>query len=242
MKKIAMLIIGDEILCGKTADKNLQVLALKLSEKGYALSEVRIVPDEFEEIIPAINELRKKYFLIFTSGGIGPTHDDITSEAVAKAFNVELEINSEAKNILAEYYASLNLEFTEARLRMARIPKGASLIPNKISKAPGFKMENVCVLAGIPSIFVSMLESFLETLPEGTKIHSLSIESEAVSEGMIAMQMEKIQKKYLGKVAIGSYPKMLGSGKFALEITFRGANLELCENAKEEIKTLINSF
>ena len=240
-KKFAMLIIGDEILCGKTKDANLQVLALKLGEKGYALAEVRVVMDDFDEIIFAVNELRKKYFLVFTSGGIGPTHDDITSHAIAKAFNLEFEINEEAREILSQYYLSLNLEFTEARMRMTKMPRGAKLIENKVSKAPGFQIENVCVLAGIPKIFVSMLESFVETLEEGVKMFSLTLESENVTEGMIALEMEKVQKKYAGSVFIGSYPKLKEDGKFMLQITFRGPSLKKCEDAKLELETILKS-
>ena len=241
-KKVGFLIIGDEILCGKTQDVNLKTLALKLGEKGYAIGEVRIVADEYEEIIFSVNELRKKYFLVFTSGGIGPTHDDITAEAISKAFNLPCEFNEEAVQLLHNHYLNLNLEFNEARKRMTRMPKGAILIENPISKAPAFKIENVCVLAGVPKIFEAMLNCFLKELPEGLKMHSLSLETEKVTEGNIALELEKVQNKLLGKVFIGSYPKMKEEGGFKLQITFRSLDEILAKQAYDEVEKIISSF
>ena len=232
--KCAFLIIGDEILCGKTKDSNLQTLALKLGEMGYEIGEVRVVPDEEKEIIKAVNELREKYFLVFTSGGIGPTHDDITTEAIAKALGAELETNAKAFKDLEEFYNNKNVEFNEARNKMAIVPKGCVLIANSISTAPGFKLQNVCVLAGIPSIFSTMLDAFLPSLPEGKKIYSLEISSNVITEGMIAPELTNIAKKYLGVVAIGSYPSTHQDGSHNLKITFRSSNLIKCEECKNE--------
>ena len=231
--KCAFLIIGDEILSGKTRDSNLQTLALKLMEKGLEVGEVRIVPDEQEAIINAVNEL--------TSGGIGPTHDDITSEAIAKAFEIELEINEKAFETLKEFYRNKNVEFNEARKKMAIVPKGSTLIANSISKAPGFKVDNVCVLAGIPSIFSAMLDEFLNTIPEGKKIYFLEIFSDIVTEGMIAPELANIAKKYLGVVAIGSYPSTHPDGSHNLKIIFRSTDLTKCEECKEECIRLFGS-
>ena len=238
-KKVAFLIIGDEILCGKTQDTNLKTLALKLGEKGYLVGEVRVVADDFLEIAEAINALKNKYFLVFTSGGIGPTHDDITSEAIAKALNLEFEINEEARQILTEYYNSINIPFNEARLRMAMMPKGATLIANPVSKAPAFKIENICVLAGVPSIFTAMLEEFLKTLPDGMKMHSISIQTTKVTEGAIATELGLLQKKYAGVVFIGSYPKLGEGGGLSLQLTFRSTNLEKALECKALAESII---
>ena len=148
--KASLIIIGNEILSGRTQDKNLSYLATWLNEIGIQLSEVRVIRDEEDEIIDTVNLLRKKYNYVFTSGGIGPTHDDITSESIAKAFKVDLETNPQALAILKEYYK--DSELTEARLKMTKIPKGAELVENPVSKAPGFKIENDFVMAGIPKI------------------------------------------------------------------------------------------
>jgi molybdenum cofactor synthesis domain-containing protein len=144
--KASLIIIGNEILSGRTQDKNLSYLATWLNEIGIQLSEVRVIRDEEDEIIDTVNLLRKKYNYVFTTGGIGPTHDDITSESIAKAFKVDLETNPQALAILKEYYK--DSELTEARLKMTKIPKGAELVENPVSKAPGFKIENVFVMAG----------------------------------------------------------------------------------------------
>lgn len=242
MHDIAFIIIGNEILSGKTRDSNLQTLALKLIEKGYEIKEVRIIPDDELTIINTVNELRKKYFLVFTSGGIGPTHDDITTEAIGRAFGVSVEINDEAKNLMANYYREKNLEFNESRKKMAMIPKGATLIHNSISKAPGFKIENVCVLAGIPSIFSAMLNDFFQTLESIGSIYSLELSSTKVTEGMIASGLTAIQNKYKNFVTIGSYPSVFPDGTHNLKLTFEGRNLEKCTECMEESKTLLNSF
>ena len=160
----AVLVIGDEILSGRTQDTNSNYIAKKMSEIGIEVSEIRVIPDEKETIIESVNELRKINDYLFTTGGIGPTHDDITAESVALAFNVEININQDAFNLLESYYKEIGSPFNEVRQRMARIPSGAILIDNPISKAPGFKLENVFVFAGIPKIMTSCLKMHLNIL------------------------------------------------------------------------------
>ena len=172
----SVLIIGNEILSGRTIDKNFNFIASKLNEHGISISESRTVSDNEQEIINAINELRKKYNYVFTTGGIGPTHDDVTAESVSKAFNVELEINKEAYKILEDYYKELGSEFNDVRQRMARIPKGASLIKNDISAAPGFNIENVYVFAGIPKVMRFMLHEALKTIDKKDKVINSTIQ------------------------------------------------------------------
>ena len=190
----SVLIIGNEILSGRTIDKNFNFIASKLNEHGISISESRTVSDNEQEIINAINELRKKYNYVFTTGGIGPTHDDVTAESVSKAFNVELEINKEAYKILEDYYKELGSEFNDVRQRMARIPKGASLIKNDISAAPGFNIENVYVFAGIPKVMRFMLHEALKTIDKKDKVINSTIQVSA-PEGEIAKILEKTVKE-----------------------------------------------
>ena len=172
--KAALIIIGNEILSGRTQDKNLSYLANWLNEIGIQLSEVRIIRDEEKIIIETVNYLRKTYNYVFTTGGIGPTHDDITSLSIARAFNVDLEINDKALSILKEYYK--NSELTDARMKMTMMPKGAELVDNPISRAPGFKMENVFVMAGIPLIMQGMLEGARQYLKGSDVIKTTSVD------------------------------------------------------------------
>ena len=200
--KAALIIIGNEILSGRTQDKNLSYLANWLNEIGIQLSEVRVIRDEEEVIIETVNYLRKTYDYVFTTGGIGPTHDDITSLSIAKAFNVDLEINDKALSILKEYYK--DSELTDARMKMTMIPKGAELVENPVSKAPGFKMENVFVMAGIPSIMQGMLEGARKHLKGGDIIKSVSVDV-FTPESNVADELTKLQDKYKN-IEIGSYP------------------------------------
>ena len=166
----AALAIGDELLSGRTRDKNIGHLANALTQQGIELKEVRIVSDDEAAIVEALNALRAKYTYVFTSGGIGPTHDDITADAIAKAFGVAIDHDPRAMAILEQHYDEIGLEFTTARKRMARIPEGADLIQNNVSKAPGFQIGNVFVMAGVPSVFQAMLESVLSTLEGGARL------------------------------------------------------------------------
>ena len=208
------VIIGDEILSGRTADKNLNFLATNLTEIGINLAEVRVVPDLEEEIIAAVNFLREKYTYVFTSGGIGPTHDDITSASIAKAFGVEIELNKEAEEILHSHYG---VEVNEARLKMAKLPKGSSLLDNPVSSAPGFRIENVFVMAGIPNIFQAMYFAAAKELEGGSKIIAKEVKVDLV-ESQIAKPFEDLQKQY-PNISLGSYPFKGGTA-----LVFRGVD------------------
>ncbi len=198
----ALLIIGDEILSGRTQDKNLAYLAAWLNEAGIQLLEGRVIPDLTDVIVSAVNELRAKYDYVFTTGGIGPTHDDITSESVAKAFDVPLLVNAEAYQLLEDFYGAD--DFTSARQRMANVPEGAVLIDNSVSIAPGFQMENVFVMAGVPKIMQAMLEAVRPRLKTGRKVWSETITIHA-PESRMADALARTQDEWEG-VSIGSYP------------------------------------
>jgi len=198
----ALLVIGDEILSGRTKDKNIGYIAEYLTAIGIDLREVRIVPDVEEEIVGAVNALRHRYDHVLTTGGIGPTHDDITADAIAKAFGVGIDFDPRAVAILAERYGTADL--TQARMRMARIPDGAELIANPVSKAPGFSIGNVHVMAGVPAIMQAMLDALAERLPTGRKMLSRSVPA-GMGEGRIATPLGEVQKRF-PDVAIGSYP------------------------------------
>ena len=194
------VVIGDEILSGRTKDKNIGFLAQYLTELGIDLKEVRIVPDVQEKIIEAVNTLRAQYTYVFTSGGIGPTHDDITADAIAVAFKVSINLDPRAYKLLADYYGEEN--FTPARQRMARIPEGSDLIENSVSIAPGFKIGNVHVMAGVPSIMQAMMKAITPTLKTGKKMLSATVDV-PLPESKIAIELGEIQKKY-PETAIGS--------------------------------------
>ena len=198
----AILVIGDEILSGRTKDKNIGHIAERLTEVGIDLKEVRVVPDEEDEIVAALNALRGKFDYVFTTGGIGPTHDDITADAVAKAFGVGIDVDPRARDMLLEYIAEKDLN--EARLRMARIPFGASLVVNPVSKAPGFNIGNVYVMAGVPRIMHAMLEAIIPTLRTGVPMLSRTVLANA-KEGDIAAPLGEIARQNRD-VIIGSYP------------------------------------
>lgn len=198
----AIIIIGNEILSGSIIDANTSFLTLNLNKLGIKVIEVRIIPDIHEEIIKHVNEIRNKYNYVFTTGGIGPTHDDITAVAIAKAFGVELELNEEALIALKEVYD--DSELTPPRLKMAYIPEGADLIPNQVSKAPGFIMGNVYIMAGIPKIMQSMFLAIKDNIMHSKEILSNTITLK-VGESIIAEQLSLIQDMY-PDVEIGSYP------------------------------------
>jgi len=198
----AILVIGDEILSGRTKDKNIGYIAEYLTNLGIDLREVRVVPDVEVEIVAAVNALRTRYDHVFTTGGIGPTHDDITADAMARAFGVSIDVDQRAVAMLLERIAPADLN--EARLRMARIPAGASLIVNSVSKAPGFTIGNVHVMAGVPAIMQAMLDALAPTLPTGRKMLSRSIEA-GLKEGDIAGPFAAVQLRF-PDVGMGSYP------------------------------------
>ena len=235
--KAALIIIGNEILSGRTKDKNLAYLAEWLNEIGIQLYEVRVIRDNEDEIIDCVNLLRKKFDYVFTTGGIGPTHDDITTESIAKAFDVELETNPEALKILQGYYKKGDLN--EARLKMTLLPKGAQLVENPVTKAPGFKIDNVFVMAGIPSIMQGMLEGARVFLEIGTKMSSKSIDV-FMPESFVATELSQIQDNYLN-VEIGSYP-FNKDGKFGTSLVMRSADLEALDRCEIEVAEMIKKL
>ena len=233
----AILVIGDEILSGRTRDSNLHFLSCELTKIGIDLQEARIIPDNAKEIINAVKWLSSKYNYLFTSGGIGPTHDDITADCISAAFETEINIREDAFKLLESYYLSQNIEFNKSRQRMARIPNGAKLIDNPISVAPGFQLKNVYVMAGVPNIFQSMVQSVIPTLISGEPLLSKSVRIPR-GEGEIAGALKKIASDH-ENVSIGSYPYNDG-GKFGTNIVVRGVDKnELKEVAKKLKSTLL---
>ncbi len=202
----ALLVIGDEILSGRTKDKNIGYIAEYLTTIGIDLKEVRVVPDEEPEIVSALNALRPRYSYVFTTGGIGPTHDDITAECVAKAFGVPINYDPRAVKIMTERVAATGGVMNEARMRMTRIPAGAELVLNKVSAAPGFWIGNVIVMAGVPHIMQAMLEYVTPKLETGVKMLSESVRADC-REGDIGTELGEIAKQH-PDVVIGSYPFM----------------------------------
>jgi molybdenum cofactor synthesis domain-containing protein len=199
-----LLVIGDEILSGRTKDKNIGYTADYLTAIGIDLKEVRVISDDEYAIVSALNALRIAYDYVFTTGGIGPTHDDITADCVAKAFGVALELHPQAVAILKERMAKIGGELNEARLRMARIPAGAELVANRVSGAPGFWIGNVIVMAGVPAIMQAMLDEVAPKLKTGTKLLSATIRADA-KEGDVGTELGAIAKAH-PEAIIGSYP------------------------------------
>src|SRR3954453_12872196 len=210
-----ILVIGDEILSGRTKDKNIGFIAEYLTNIGIDLKEVRVVSDDEPDIIAALDALRHRYTYVFTTGGIGPTHDDITADSIAKAFGVPCEYDAKAYALLEASYAARGIEYTEARKRMARMPRGADHIDNPVSVAPGFRIGNVHVMAGVPSIFQAMLDNVVPTLRAGTKMLSATVPC-PFGEGLIGRVLADIQKGHPDTI-IGSYPKYL-DGSFCTEL------------------------
>ena len=231
----SMLVIGDELLSGRTQDANMHHLANKLTEIGINLSEARFIRDDAAVIVSNIVELSTKFDYLFTSGGIGPTHDDITTDCVAEAFGRQVSVRSDAFNILKKYYDGKGIELNEARLRMARIPEKADLIENLISGAPGYIIENVYVMAGVPRIFQSMLQTVLPNLKKGTPTLSISIKLYK-GEGDIALELEKIVKAF-SKLTFGSYP-FNENGIHGTNIVIRGKDKKLMIEAEEKVRTI----
>ena len=237
----AVLLIGDEILSGRTKDKNLGFIADYLAALGIDLKEARVVADVEDEIVAAVNALRPRYTYVFTTGGIGPTHDDITADAIAKAFGVAIGHDPKAVEILRAYFNELGREANEARMRMARIPAGASLIANPVSKAPGFQIGNVFVMAGVPRIMQAMMDDVVPRLAKGIVMLSRNIEFHG-GEGDIAKPLGEIQARF-PNVVIGSYPFQAPDG-FATNLVLRSrddAALEIAFNAVCAVATELTS-
>lgn len=231
----AMLVIGDEILSGRTRDTNTNYLASELTKHAIALKEVRVVSDERQAIIDAVQALGAAYDNVFTSGGIGPTHDDITAEAVAAAFDTPIGIRADAYDILAAHYRATGLDFNEARQRMARIPDGAALIDNPISAAPGFTIGNVHVMAGVPSVFQAMVAAVLPGLASGEPVLSQSLRINR-GEGEIAGQLGDLAAAF-PQLSIGCYP-FNHEGVFGANIVVRGTDAAAVDHAITQLADL----
>jgi molybdenum cofactor synthesis domain-containing protein len=233
-----LLVIGNEVLSGRTRDANIQFLATRLGEIGIPLREVRVIPDVRETIVATVNETRERFDHVFTTGGIGPTHDDITSECVAAAFGVPWEPHPEAWSRLERHYRPG--DFNPARQRMATLPRGATLIDNAISIAPGFTIGNVHVLAGVPRIMQAMFEALAPTLHGGPPIASRTVHADGVMEGRIAEGLAAIQERWPA-LDIGSYPYYrMGGGGVAL--VAKGSDADAVEAAAHDIAALLRAI
>jgi molybdenum cofactor synthesis domain-containing protein len=230
----ALVVIGDEILSGRTQDKNVAQVALWLNQHGIRLAEVRIVPDDMGRIAETVNELRAAHDYLFTTGGIGPTHDDITFDAMAEAFGVPVIVHPEARKILEDYYRGRPGGLTEARLRMARVPQGAELIPNPSSGAPGIKIENVYVMAGVPGITASMLDALTGKLEGGLPVVSVTVGARA-PESDVADLLRETEAANPG-VAIGSYP-FFKDGRYGANFVIRSEDGELAKRTGDELSS-----
>ncbi|WP_043501455.1 competence/damage-inducible protein A [Georgenia sp. SUBG003] len=231
----AMLVIGDEILSGRTREANAYHLAGELTRVGIDLREIRVVPDDHEVIVEALNALRAGYTHVFTSGGIGPTHDDITADAVAAAFGVGIDVRDDARELLEAALARRGLTPTADQLRMARIPDGATLIVNDLSGAPGFSVGNVHVMAGVPSIFVAMVETVLPTLETGAPRLSREVRFE-VGEGRIATPLRELAEA-MPHLSFGSYPFREGEVR-GTNIVVRGTDPALLDDAVARLEAI----
>jgi molybdenum cofactor synthesis domain-containing protein len=233
----AVLVIGDEILSGRTQDTNSGYIARFLGALGIDLKEVRVVGDVEAEIVAALNALRTRYTVVFTTGGIGPTHDDITADAVARAFDVGIGYHPEAYALLEARYPPG--AFNDMRKRMARIPHGGMLVPNSVSGAPGFHIGNVYVLAGVPMVMRAMMEALAPELPRGRTIQNVTLEAD-VAEGLIAPGLAEVQKAHRD-VAIGSYPFYReGAAKpFGAQLVVRGRDLDAVEAAASALEEML---
>ena len=233
-----LIIIGNEILSGRTKDENLQFIALRFNERGIRLQEVRVIPDVEETIVDTVNDCRVAFDYVFTTGGIGPTHDDITAQSVAKAFGVENRLNEEAFALLLDHYKDPG-KINDARRRMAHTPVGAQLIYNPVRLAPGFQMENVFVMAGVPRIMQVMFDGLGDRLAGGTPLKSLAIDAR-MPEGEIAKGLGEIQSRF-ADVDIGSYP-YFREGAVGCTLVLRSADEAVLEAVASEVRALIRAL
>lgn len=234
-----VVLIGDEILSGRTRDTNLSYIAKHLNEVGIQVREARVIPDIEETIVSVINEVRVRHDYVFTTGGIGPTHDDITADSIAKAFGLPIGYHPDALAILNAHYKETGGEFTEARKRMARVPEGATLIENSVSKAPGFQIGNVFVMAGVPMVMQVMLDSLTPRLEGGAAMRSRTVSGQ-IGEGTIAEKLGALQKRYPG-IVIGSYPYYRGK-VYGTSLVMRGTDPALLDEVAGEAAALIRGF
>ncbi len=231
-----VLIIGNEILSGRTQDVNLNFLATRLGQIGVRLAEARVISDVEDDIVEAVNSCRARYDYVFTTGGIGPTHDDITAASVAKAFGVTLEENPDARRLLADLCAKNGVELNAARLRMANVPRGAALVDNPVSAAPGFRMENVFVFAGVPSIMKAMFEGIADSLAGGPPVLSRAITA-YLPEGTVAAPLGELQARY-PDVDMGSYP-FYRAPRYGTTLVLRGTDEARVAAAARDLEAMI---
>ncbi len=236
--RAAFLVIGDEILSGRTKDKNIGFIADTLSDIGIDLAEVRIVGDTEAAIVQAVQALSERYDFVLTSGGIGPTHDDITADCVAKAFGVPIGINPEAADMLVSFWKSRGIEPNESRMRMARTPEGATLIPNTVSVAPGFRIANVFVMAGVPTILQAMMDEVVKMLPAARPVLSETIETHR-PEGDVAAPARAVQEAH-PEVRIGSYPYHDGE-RFTTRLVLRSRDADALAVARAAMDQALKS-
>ena len=229
-----VIIIGNEVLSGRTQDVNLAYMGKQLDALGISIMEARVIPDIEQTIIDTVNHFRETYTYVFTTGGIGPTHDDITSAAIAKTFNVNLEKNQEAVSLLEKYFEPGGIN--EARMKMAHIPEGAKLIDNPLSHAPGFQLKNVFVMAGVPSIMQLMFDGITDRLVGGDPIITVNVATN-IGEGVFAADLEKLQDEY-PDISIGSYP-YFRNRKLGVNLVMRSTNIDRLEELKEKLTTTL---
>lgn len=234
----AVIVIGDEILSGRTKDKNIGYIADHCTNIGIQVKEVRIVPDEEDIVVNAVNTLRAKYDYVFTTGGIGPTHDDITADCIAKAFGVAIDVDQRALDLMMPAFKKRGVELTPARLRMARIPDGADLVENSISTAPGFMLDNVITMAGIPNIMQVMLDAVTPRLRKGRMMHSHSVDLNQ-PEGAIADMLKEHQALYQD-VSMGSYPT-IRDGRPCTQLVLRSIDAPRLNEAHQELLNKLRS-
>ena len=234
----AVLLIGDELLSGRTRDINLQQIADFLAPIGIPVAEARIVSDDQDAIVAAVNALRQAYTYVFTTGGIGPTHDDITADAIAVAFGVGISEHAETVAYLAERYAAMDTEFTPARRRMARLPHGADPIANPVSGAPGFQMENVFTLAGVPAIVRGMLGDVGRRLKGGAVVHAVTVRGHGLREGDVAERLAALSEA-MPSVSFGSYPWFRSLDDSGVQIVARSTDTDALERAEMGIAELM---
>ncbi|WP_068461794.1 competence/damage-inducible protein A [Hyphomicrobium sulfonivorans] len=234
----AVLVIGDEILSGRTPDRNINYIAAHMTSIGIRLREVRVVADDEREIVDAVNALRARYTYLITTGGIGPTHDDITADAIAKALGVPIDHDPRAVELLEAYFVRRGVTSTPARMRMARIPHGAELIANPVSVAPGFMIDNVIVLAGVPDVMQVMLDDVTARLRTGAKMLTETIKLSR-PEGDVADLFAAHQQAF-PDVAMGSYPSF-ADGRISTQLVLRSTDSEMLERARQGLMAQLNS-
>jgi molybdenum cofactor synthesis domain-containing protein len=233
-----IVVIGDELLSGRTQDTNISYISRWLEPLGIRVEEARIIKDCESIIVNTVREFSKRFTYVFTTGGIGPTHDDITADAIAKAFNLSIDIREDAVCMLKQRYS--DKELNKARLRMARIPKGASLIKNPVSQAPGFQVSNVFTLAGIPSIMRAMLIDVQNRLEAGIKLYSITVMAKGISEGDAALPLSIIENSYTN-VKLGSYPNF-NSELVGVQFVARGTDPEELKRVKLELEDMVSKL